>query len=107
VPGVLPVVGFLRGDGDEPGVNDVEERGGDNDQRGPRGIRKPHQILRAVWCSSRTISPPLNTRTVPVVWETEMAMALVSTLMAAAALWRAPNPSGSSTSWLTAWRYRP
>src|SRR5438128_10433291 len=55
------------------------------------------QERRATCWSSRTGSPFLKTRTVPEDWDTLMEMACVSTVIAAAAAWRAPSPSGSST----------
>src|SRR5207253_8709134 len=51
----------------------------------------PHQERRATCWSSRTAWPPFQTRTVPLDWDTEMATALVSTVTAAAAAWRAPR----------------
>src|SRR5438105_13664383 len=57
----------------------------------------PFYERRATCGSSRTASPSLKTRTVPEDCDTLMEMARVSTVMAAAAAWRAPRPRGSST----------
>src|SRR2546430_14042270 len=65
------------------------------------------QDRRATCWSSRTAWPPFQTRTVPLDWDTEIATALVSTVIAAAAAWRAPRPSGSSTLPSPTWRERP
>src|SRR6266481_410785 len=62
---------------------------------------------RATCCSSRTACPLFQTRTAPLLCETEMATAFDSTVMAAAAAWRAPSPSGSSTFPSPTWRYLP
>src|SRR5256885_12726813 len=53
------------------------------------------QDRRATCWSSRTAWPAFQTRTVPLDWDTEMATALVSTVIAAEAAWRAPRPGGS------------
>src|SRR5574342_852324 len=118
VPRPLPVVGLLRREADPPPVEDVEPGGQDHQRQGgagrvgdaaERGARggSGSQMRLPVWCSSSTISPPLKTRTAPVVWETVMATAAVSAVMAAAALWRAPRPSGTLIFSLWACRERP
>src|SRR2546430_6077032 len=53
------------------------------------------QDRRATCWSPRTAWPPFQTRTVPLDWDTEIATALVSTVIAAAAAWRAPRARGS------------
>src|SRR2546427_12634556 len=52
------------------------------------------QDRRATCWSSRTAWPALQTRTVPLDWDTEKATALVSTVIAAAAAGRAPRARG-------------
>jgi hypothetical protein len=110
---VLPVIGLLRRQRDGAGEEDVEREGAaDEEQRealrgAPRrggGLRGRRQILRAVWCSSSTISPSLNTRTVPVVCDTVIATAFVSPVTAAAAEWRAPRPIGTFAAFETTCR---
>ncbi len=56
------------------------------------------QLRRMRGASSSATLPRLKTRTDPDVCETTMAMASVSREMPAAAMWRAPRPSGTSTS---------
>ncbi len=102
---VLPVVGFLRRKGDEPRVRDVQEgreceeqEGGERrGDGGSRGAHRGHQTRRTGWRSSRTTSPSLKTRTVPVVWETVTATERVTALIAAADRWRDPRPIGMRT----------
>src|SRR2546423_10504403 len=53
------------------------------------------QDRRATCWSSRTAWPPFQTRTVPLDWDTEIATALVSTVIAAAAAWRGAGAGGT------------
>src|SRR6202022_4249721 len=67
-------------------------------ESGRKAASRGVQLRRETCWSSSTAVPSLNTRTVPLDWETVMATALVPTVMAAAAAWRAPRPSCSGTS---------
>src|SRR5438128_8032115 len=62
------------------------------------------QDRRATCWSSRTAWPAFQTRTGPLDWDTEMATALVSTVIAAEAALRATGANGRSTFPSPTWR---